>query len=457
MSSISQKLIELNEVKQDIKTAITNKGISVDDDFKTYPSKILEIPTDRSGLYNHDEWLNDVNFYDIDGSILYSYTLDEAKALPRLPLGPEHEGLVFQEWNWTLNDIKSLPSNGMADIGPNYNTVDGATKIFINISSDYYGDNISNINSFSLQFKQSVANAVTIDWGDGTTSSSSTANSVVTVSHTYTSFGKYTVSVSRSSGTLILGGGSSYYFVKSGARFVDKMYLGSSVTSCDGYALAYGTCDILTVHKNLTLVNQSFRNLYRVQQITIPRSATNPANYVFYQDYTLRVVCIPKTITNIGTQSFYSCKGLMRLCIPDTCTTLDNLFGTSDTYPNLMLKALRWSGSVTTINCYLGSCRTLQRLVIPYGVTTFSPNITNCYNLKTIELPESVTTFNPTVGSTVYVNYWIIRSLTLPTASAAIPTSNLVRIFITEDANETLSTAEYWKDLASSYYKLLND
>ena len=48
---------------------------------------------------------NDVNFFDYDGTLLYAYTWEEALELTELPEGPEHEGLVFQEWNYTLEDI----------------------------------------------------------------------------------------------------------------------------------------------------------------------------------------------------------------------------------------------------------------------------------------------------------------------------------------------------------------
>lgn len=49
---------------------------------------------------------NDVNFFDYDGALLYSYTWDEAKELTELPPLPVHDGLEVREWNYTLEDIK---------------------------------------------------------------------------------------------------------------------------------------------------------------------------------------------------------------------------------------------------------------------------------------------------------------------------------------------------------------
>lgn len=50
---------------------------------------------------------NDVNFFDYDGTLLYAYTWEEAKALTELPPLPVHDGLEVREWNYTLEDIKA--------------------------------------------------------------------------------------------------------------------------------------------------------------------------------------------------------------------------------------------------------------------------------------------------------------------------------------------------------------
>ena len=451
MSNISQKLIALNEVKQDIKTAITNKGVSVDDDFKTYPRKIHDIPTDMSGLYRHDEWLNDVNFYDIDGSILYSYTLAEAKALTRLPMAPEHEGLVFQEWNWTLADIQNLPNDGMADIGPNYDTLDGHTRIVVDIKAEDFANNISYVSTVGVRFTQSVANGITVDWGDGTTSSSSTTGSAISLTHTYTAFGIYTITLIKNSGTLTIGGGSSSYLTPNGARMMKAVYVGSKVNTFSTCAFSYGVWEVITLPKNARLTAQGFRAMYCIKQVTIPRGSTTVGNYAFYQNYSMRTVCIPVTLTTIGTESFYACKNLRRICLQDTCTSVTTPFGTSDTYGCLELKAFRASGGIATLDYYFSSSRSMVRLVVPEGVTTFSPTMTNSYLLNEVVLPSTLTTFAPT-GERLY--YVTILADSAPTASAAISTA-IRRIFVPEDALSSYSTATYWKDLDSSKFKTI--
>lgn len=60
---------------------------------------------------------NDVNFFDYDGTLLYSYSYEEACDLTELPPAPSHDGLEFKEWNYDLQDIK--------DQGGIYVVVDG--------------------------------------------------------------------------------------------------------------------------------------------------------------------------------------------------------------------------------------------------------------------------------------------------------------------------------------------
>ena len=51
--------------------------------------------------------IKQVIFIDYDGTVLYSYTLEEANALTALPENPSHPGLTAQGWNWTLAQIKA--------------------------------------------------------------------------------------------------------------------------------------------------------------------------------------------------------------------------------------------------------------------------------------------------------------------------------------------------------------
>jgi len=100
---------------------------------------------------------NDVNFYDYDGVLLHSYSWDEAVAMTELPPLPEREGLICQEWNYTLDDIKAQEAH-KCNIGATYTTDDGATRLYIDL--------LKTEKKVSFWIKK-VGEALTIDWGDG--------------------------------------------------------------------------------------------------------------------------------------------------------------------------------------------------------------------------------------------------------------------------------------------------
>jgi hypothetical protein len=111
----------------------------------------------------------DINFFDYDGTLLYSYTIEEAKSLRELPDGPNHEdmGLWFEEWNWTLYDIQS--EKAFADVGASFLTYDpsiaGSNK---NITKVYVDGSLLHTTEVSLHLSTDGATeGIKIDWGDG--------------------------------------------------------------------------------------------------------------------------------------------------------------------------------------------------------------------------------------------------------------------------------------------------
>ena len=66
---------------------------------------------------NSGKLIKDVNFFDYEGTIIESYSKNEFLQLQKLPDGPSHSGLIFDGWNWSLNDAKEQVSiQGAADI-----------------------------------------------------------------------------------------------------------------------------------------------------------------------------------------------------------------------------------------------------------------------------------------------------------------------------------------------------
>ena len=123
----------------------------------------------------------DVNFYDFDGTRVYAYTLDEVAALTELPAGPEHEGLVFDGWNATLDEIKAF--GGPLGVGALYATDDSNYHLHITMTTP---------GTFYLTF----AYKGTIDWGDGSDPETVTPTADEPIMHQYASAGDYVIKLS---------------------------------------------------------------------------------------------------------------------------------------------------------------------------------------------------------------------------------------------------------------------
>lgn len=157
--SIASELTTLATNKANIKSALMamNPATPPTDALAQWPIAIASIPTGGGSSADPE---NMVKFYDYDGTLLHSYTVEEAQSLTEMPSLPSHEGLSAQGWNYTLAQMKSNLSTGACNIGCMYTTSDGKTRITLTIQDAKY----SNI---PLVFQQTVANGVEVDWGDG--------------------------------------------------------------------------------------------------------------------------------------------------------------------------------------------------------------------------------------------------------------------------------------------------
>lgn len=152
-----------------------------------------------------------INFYDIYGNIVYSYTRAQAAALTELPEIPEVEGFEAKEWNRTLAEVQGAVA--FMDVGPRYtkNGIDVILLLLDIFSSD----------SVCLRFwANGWSGSVLIDWGDGSaveTKETTSSVSQYSVYHSYTTNGRYLLSIANN--TLNYNGSKAgdIYLGKSGA------------------------------------------------------------------------------------------------------------------------------------------------------------------------------------------------------------------------------------------------
>ena len=351
---------------------------------------------------------NDVTFIDYDGAILYSYSLAEAQALTELPALPSHDGLVCQGWNWTQEAIKAL--NRPVTVGAMYITDDGATRLHIRIAT------IGRM-TVPLYIGQTVANGVSIDWGDGSTTETLAGTGNVNTSHTYADPGDYVISLMPEDGcTLSLGSNSSSYCVMGPTgnngivycNMLQDVSIGKNVTSINGYA---------------------FRNCYSLASITIPAGVTSIGNNAFNGCHSLASIIIPDNVTSINDYAFYSCYSLASITIPAGVTYIGN--------------------------SVFNECYSLASITIPAGVTSIGSAVfRNCYSLASIIIPDNVTSINGYAFYNCYgMRYYdfsactAIPALSSTNAFSSIPSD--CQMLIPAALYDEWSTATNWATYAS--------
>ena len=268
----------------------------------------LKMPTEiasiQAGGSSAPVSANDVTFYDYDGMIVASYTLEEAQALTALPDAPTHDGLTFQGWNWSLENVNTLIRS--MNIGAMYITDDGKTRLHIHIADKARS-------TVPLYISQTVANGITIDWGDGSATETLAGTGNVNTSHAYGVAGDFTISLTVADGcTLGFGHNSNGYCVMGITGNSGKVYcnmlqnveIGSGVTS---------------------IGNSAFSICSSLSSITIPDGVTSIGSGAFSSCSSISSITIPDRLTSIGSGAFSKCYGVAEYHLkPTTPPTLSN-------------------------------------------------------------------------------------------------------------------------------------
>ena len=301
---------------------------------------------------------SDINFWDYDGTLLYSWTLAELTTKTELPPLPSHDGLVCQGWNWTLQDIKDAGRE--LDIGALYITDDGKTRLYVDVDTETWDD-------FVLNYWQSTRNATTVDWGDGTTPETKNADSYIEHRHVYASSGSYVITMSVKEGTMIdIGNGSSgRMLIANGTRdsgrcaMLRKVEVGARARSTE---------------------DQCFYNCCRLESISLPQTTKVYANQAFPQCAQLRVFIAADM--DADRQTFYRCANLRAIATPKGATQSNDEYAITRTAVRQvnfdMTAATTVEGlervHIKAVNGQVGdfsSCRALLEVTIPADATTF--------------------------------------------------------------------------------------
>lgn len=402
---------------------------------QAFSTRILALQTGGSGGGGLVP-AKDVNFRDYDGTILHSYSTDAFLAISEMPELPTMEGLVCQGWNWSYEDAKSyVEKYGILEVGAMYITDDGKTRLYVTIDEEDLN------NKVCLNFAQSVANGVVVNWGDGSSEESFDALSV-NVFHTYQAPGDYRITLEVISGNLGFGRttGTKYNVMGQSSNAASRIYsnrlrkveLGSSV-KIDGQA--FMCCSYLT---SVTMPSvsyfgdNSFYYCHRLKFLTVPKNASYIGEYIFQNNRQLTAISLTKSV-KINAYPFFGCTSLQVICLPETQTAVPTQF----TYACDLFKHVVLPDSITSMSsqCFYNNY-SMTKIFIPKGVTSIpSSNFGNCYGMQYYD----------------FSNHESVPSLANKNAFTGIPSD--CKIIVPDALYEDWKVATNWSTYASNIIK----
>ena len=329
-----------------------------------------------------------VSFIDYDGTVIETWALSSLASKTELPTPPAHDRLVFQQWNWTLEDIKA--ANAEMTVGALYTTASGLTEFHIRVTK---------VSGLTITCNM-VGNK---NWGDGTEDA--------LTSHTYSDYGDYIITCDGAAiASNVMGNVSKMKHTLLHAS------IPNSVTSIGDNA--FPGCSALqsvSIPNSVTSIgNRAFSSCRSLQSISIPNSVASIGKEAFPYCYSLQSISIPNSVTSIGYEAFYNCRSLQSISIPNSVASI----GDQAFYNCSALQSVSISNSVTSIgNETFYNCSALQSVSIPNGVTSIGYSaFEGCVSLQSISISNGVTS----IGDGAFYNCCSLQSISIPNSVTSI-------------------------------------
>ena len=361
---------------------------------------------------------NGVNFYDYDGTLLYSFTEEEVLATDennnytwQIPPLPDRTGenLTNDGWNWSIENIRNYIANyhWYLSVGCTYHTTDGITYIWWTVKE---GNTLR-----KLRVTPTVANALSIDWGDGTAPDIVSSATDTTVSHTYEDYPaintqkEFVVKIACSSGSFYFPGricGSTDE--ENSSSLITKIHLSENFRRHSSY---------------------SFSHLEHLEKISYPSvmTATSSFTNVFQYCKSLKHINFSRTPLRAYDWSFYNCTNLESISWSD-----QQSMGTYNIYRNTALKHINTRGGNPLSN-YLMNNTSIKRYKFRDATTTINSNFfLDCSSLSFVYLGDGVTTINASAfnGCSSLVELTIPASVTTIASLALSGLTSLKRLYL---------------------------
>lgn len=373
-----------------------------------------------------------VNFFDFDGTLLYAYTLEEARALTQLPPGPDWHGeLQFYGWNWELAAVQTLTVP--VDIGALYETKDQATILEVELTAEDL--------TVQLYFSQTAENGTTWDFGDGSDRETPVSAQDQSIVHQYAQPGRYRIRVYSNAGTYTLGHSTTGYNVFGNhaqqavhTPILKKLHMGENSRMRQW---AFARCNYLEQVTLNPVVTYNNVTTYALAYCTALVCIHFPNGWAPTETFAAAFNTSLRTVT-FGDQLLYIMSNSLRgnFCLRRLRTTPN--VDLSEGYQFYENKAMQdvpvFRATRSNLNAF-SNCSSLRKVTLAETSTGIAANLfSGCQSLVEITLPASVTE----IGAQAFSNCLLLKRIrflpeTPPTVANAnafggIPASCVVEV-----------------------------
>lgn len=377
-----------------------------------------------------------VFFFDYDGTLLYSYTIEEAQALAELPVVPKHKYLTPDGWTHTLDQVKSVKVR--LNVGAIHKP--SSWQVYVRVNVLYS----------KTYVKLPVWGSTMVRWGD---SGNVTIPPINNPRHLYKEAGEFWV---YSEGSIGFKDTSSIDLMYNCIKEIFLGRYGDAVNAIGDDAFAgLGSLDNATLCRGWTFIRDgAFSECSGLSGIVIPDGVSSIGEQAFSNCTSLGMVVLPTSVTTIGVQAFWGCTSLSEIVIPPSVTSLGgNVFlGCTG------LRSVVFSEGVSLIGAGMfEGCWSLSSVVIPEGVTTIPHSaFSYCTSLPSIVLPSSVTMIEAyAFDTTSSLSHLILKSVVPPTLSNLNAFSmSAAQIYVPDASVKDYKSASVWSSLASRIHPL---
>lgn len=419
--SIASRLTKLETDITNAYNAVNTKGgtIPTYKNTENLQSAINSIPT---GITSQMDDVDDggVVFINYNGDVLYQYNTANMQLATELPALPNNEGFKEETWNWTLAEIKSHLTaypNSTLTVGVNLVPTDEKTHVFYEVRED----------TKTLYTCFGLRGTATIEWGDGSSSSTVTGTNInrqYYTPHAYSTAGTYEIKISVSGSMALFGNNMAGIII---------IYADNATTNLNNGLMYYYSSGVkkLWVGKNVANITGAYALAFmNIQEISLPNNLACESISILYYNCVCKGLVIPKPTDKIEGMTLTFNNAIEYFSLPPTITSIN----TGSVMSHLSkLKYFTLTGSMTALpTTFLGTICGMRNLTFPNTITSIPNNFcTNVYSLQSIKIPSSVTT----IGSNIFTNNYSCKKLDLSnlTSVTAIKASSFTSLAVCEE------------------------